>query len=138
MPPKKEASGKKKKLKPETGEHAKTAGVASSKGTGTPKAARFPIVCIGASAGGLDAIYRFFENMPDHSGMAFVIVTHLDPSHESLMPSLIQHHTPMKVLAAEGGMKAQPDHVYVIPPNRELGIMNGSLQRVPAGPRCKA
>ncbi len=88
---------------------------------------KFPIVGIGASAGGLEAYESFFKAMPADNGMAFVLVSHLDPTHISLLPELISKQTKMKVLQVEDGQKLLPDHVYVIPPNKNLNILNGSL-----------
>lgn len=89
---------------------------------------KFPIVAIGASAGGLDALKKFFKNMPPNTGMAFVVVQHLDPTHKSSMADLMSRYTSLKVLQVEDGMVVEPDHVYIIPPNRDMGIMNGVLQ----------
>jgi two-component system, chemotaxis family, CheB/CheR fusion protein len=95
----------------------------------------FYVVGIGASAGGLDAIERFFKNMPEKSGMAFIVVSHLDPNHISIMPELIQKSTKMKIFQAEDGMKVEPDKVYVAPANRDLAILHGTIQLIepPAG-----
>src|SRR5664280_1445292 len=90
----------------------------------------FYIVGIGASAGGLEALEKFFENMPKTSGMAFIIVTHLDPNHISIMPELIQKSTKMKLFQAEDGMVIEPDHVYVAPANRDLAIFHGKIQLI--------
>ena len=87
----------------------------------------FPIVGIGASAGGLEAFEIFFKAMPSDTGMGFVIVAHLDPSHVSLLPELIQKRTKMPVGQAKDGELVQPNCVYVIPPNRALAILNGTL-----------
>ncbi|MFH1112813.1 MAG: chemotaxis protein CheB [Pseudomonadota bacterium] len=87
----------------------------------------FPIVGIGASAGGLDAFEKFFTNMPPDTGMAFVLVQHLDPTHKSILTELIKRFTSMKVLEVENGMQVQPNSVYVIPPNRYMGILHGKL-----------
>jgi two-component system CheB/CheR fusion protein len=89
---------------------------------------KFPIVAIGASAGGLDALKKFFSNMPPEPGMAFVVVQHLDPTHKSNMVHLLNKYTSLKVYQALDGMGVKPDHVYIIPPNRDMGIMNGSIQ----------
>jgi two-component system CheB/CheR fusion protein len=96
----------------------------------TEKPARFPIVGIGASAGGLEAFTEFFKYMPADSGIAFVLVPHLDPNHVSLLPELLQKHTEMKVVQIEDGMKVQPNTVSVVPPNAHIGIMNGTLQLI--------
>lgn len=94
------------------------------------------IVGMGGSAGGLEAFEEFFRNTPPDSGLAFVIVSHLDPTHKGIMPELLQRVTPMKVLQVRDGMKVQPNHVYVIPPNRDISIMHGTLQLLkPAMPR---
>jgi two-component system, chemotaxis family, CheB/CheR fusion protein len=87
----------------------------------------FPIVGIGASAGGLEALEQFFENVPQHSGMAFVVIQHLDPTHVGMMPELLQRITAMKVFQAGDQMKVKPDCVYVIPPNKSLSLLNGVL-----------
>lgn len=87
-----------------------------------------PIVGIGASAGGLEAFESFFNAMPANSGIAFVLVAHLDPTHISILPELIQKKTKMKVLQVTDNMKVQANHVYIIPPNKEMAILNGSLQ----------
>jgi two-component system, chemotaxis family, CheB/CheR fusion protein len=80
------------------------------------RASAFPVVALGASAGGLDVFKRFFDALPANSGMAFVLIQHLDPTHESLMVDLLAGHTPMKVLQATDGMLLARDHVYLIPP----------------------
>jgi two-component system CheB/CheR fusion protein len=88
----------------------------------------FPIVGIGASAGGLEAYKAFFAQMPANSGMAFVLVPHLDPERPSAMRSLLTSYTPMPVVEAADGMAVQPNHVYIIPPNAELGIQHRLLR----------
>lgn len=85
------------------------------------------IVGIGASAGGLDAFKSFLTAMPADSGLAFVLVQHLDPNHESLMVDLLARHTRMQVLQVEDHMKVQRDHVYMIPPNKSLTVKDGIL-----------
>ena len=88
----------------------------------------FPVVALGASAGGLDALKRFFDALPGNSGMAFVVVQHLDPTHASLMVDLLASHTPMKVLQATEGMQLERDRVYLIPPGVYLAIEGGALR----------
>jgi two-component system, chemotaxis family, CheB/CheR fusion protein len=78
--------------------------------------AEFPIVAIGASAGGLDACRKLLDALPAANGMAFIIVQHLDPSHDSMMVDLLADHTSMPVLMAIDGMAIEPERVYVIPP----------------------
>src|SRR5882672_2510160 len=90
-------------------------------------ARRVAVVGIGASAGGLEALKKFFEAMPQASGMAFVLVPHLDPAHESLMVPLLAKCTAMPVLEAREGLRPEPDHVYIIPPNKFLGMKDGEL-----------
>ena len=88
---------------------------------------KFPIVGIGASAGGLEALEQFFSNMPKNTGMAFVVIQHLDPNHAGIMPELLQRITPMTVIQATDACKVKPNCVYVIPPNKSLSILKGSL-----------
>lgn len=95
-----------------------------------------PIVGIGASAGGLEALELFLGNMPPDSGMAFAIVQHLDPTHKGIMPELLQRVTKMKVIQVKDNMQVLPDHVYVIPPNSDMSILHGVLFLLdPAAPR---
>lgn len=87
-----------------------------------------PVVGIGASAGGLAAFKKFFSSLPADSGMAFVLVPHLDPTHESLMVELLARQTSMPVCEATEGMPIEPNRVYIIPPNKYLAIVAGRLQ----------
>jgi two-component system CheB/CheR fusion protein len=87
-----------------------------------------PVVGIGASAGGLDAFKKFFQAMPSQSGMAFVLIPHLDPTHESLMVELLRKYTPMPVVEAGEGMAVEANYVYIIPPNKYLTISKGVLR----------
>lgn len=89
---------------------------------------KFPIVCIGASAGGLHAFEAFFRTCPTDTGMAFVLVSHLDPDHESLLTEILQRCTEMPVTVAIDQIRVEPDHIYVIPPNRDIAIASGLLQ----------
>jgi two-component system CheB/CheR fusion protein len=86
-------------------------------------------VGIGASAGGLAAFSAFFSGIPAAAdpGMAFVLVQHLAPDHDSLLTELIQRTTRMKVLEVQDGMVVQINCVYIIPPNRDMAFMNGAL-----------
>lgn len=88
----------------------------------------FYFVGIGASAGGLEALEQFFAHMSPNAGLAFVVVSHLDPTQKGMMPELLQRFTKMKVYQAEDGLKAAPNCVYVIPPNKDLSILHGTLQ----------
>ena len=99
-------------------------------------AAGFPIVGLGASAGGLEAFEQFFRKVPRHCGMAFVLVPHLDPSHVSVLTEILQRSTAMPVVEAQDQMAVAPNGVYVIPPNRDMAIFHGALQlSVPEQPR---
>jgi two-component system CheB/CheR fusion protein len=87
-----------------------------------------PVVGMGASAGGVDAFKKFFAKMPADSGLAVVVIPHLDPTHESLMAELLSKQTKMPVVEAKEGMRVEPNHVYIIPPNKYLTIHGGVLQ----------
>jgi two-component system CheB/CheR fusion protein len=87
----------------------------------------FPIVGIGASAGGLRALETFLKQMPADCGMAFIIVQHLDPHHESLMRSLLTKQTSMPVHDVKDGTAVEPGHVYIKPPNRDVIIRRRTL-----------
>ena len=101
-----------------------------------PASVSFPIVGIGASAGGLEALEQFLGHVPAGSGMAFVIVQHLDPTHKGIMPELLQRATGMKVIQVKDRTKVEPDCVYVIPPNKDMSILHGVLHLLePAAPR---
>jgi len=90
----------------------------------------FPIVGIGASAGGLAAFEAFFSTMPADSdpGLAFVLVQHLARDHKSILSELIQRYTRMQVFEVEDGMVVRPNCAYIIPPNRDMALVNGALQ----------
>ena len=96
----------------------------------------FPIVGIGASAGGLEAFLQLLKHLPTQTGMGFVLVQHLDPTHDSALPQLLAPATAMPVAEVADGMRVEPDHVYVIPPDKTLTITAGVLRLVPraAGP----
>ncbi|MBT9475075.1 chemotaxis protein CheB, partial [Polaromonas sp.] len=94
------------------------------------------IVGIGASAGGLEALDSFLSHVPERSGMAFVVIQHLDPTHKGIMPELLQRATRMKVQQAGNRMRIKADGVYVIPPNKDLSILHGVLHLLdPLAPR---
>ncbi len=100
------------------------------------KSSMFPIVGIGASAGGLEALEQFFGHMPRDGGLAFVVVQHLDPTHKGIMVELLQRATQLPVQQIADRTRVEPDHVYVIPPNRDLSILHGVLHLLePAAPR---
>jgi two-component system CheB/CheR fusion protein len=87
----------------------------------------FMVVGIGASAGGLEALEQFFDHLPKRPGMAFVVVQHLSPAFKSLMDELLSRHTSLPIALAEEGMLVEPDHVYLLPPKKELIISDGRL-----------
>ena len=98
----------------------------------------FPIVGIGASAGGLAAFESFFSGMPadDDPGMAFVLVQHLAPDHKSILTELVKRYTRMQVFEVEDGMVVRPNCTYIIPPNRDMAFLGGTLQLLePSSPR---
>ncbi|QDA61556.1 CheR family methyltransferase [Hymenobacter jejuensis] len=88
---------------------------------------KFPVVCLGGSAGSIEGLERFFRNMPADPDMAFVVVTHQSPDQQGELTQVIQYFTPMPVLQAEDGLKVQPNHVYVIPPDRDMSMLHGTL-----------
>ena len=91
----------------------------------------FPIIGVGASAGGLEAVIQFLKRLPPDSGIAVVVIQHLDPKHESFTSEILGRATAMIVLEAQDGMRLQPDRVYVIPPNHFLSLSNGKLKLSP-------
>ena len=104
----------------------------------SPDRPGFPIVGIGASAGGLAAFEAFFSGMPADTdpGMAFVLVQHLAPDHESILAALIQRYTRMKVFEVQDGMAVRVNCAYIIPPNRDMAFLDGTLQLLqPVAPR---
>ena len=106
----------------------------------TPAEETFPIVGIGASAGGLAAFEAFFSAMPSGSGsgsgIAFIIVQHLAPDHKSILTDLVKRYTRMKVFEVEDGMVVKPNCTYIIPPNHDMAFLNGALQLLePGSPR---
>lgn len=95
-----------------------------------------PIVGVGASAGGLEALEHFLKNVPEDSGIAFVVVQHLDPTCKGMLPELLQRATSMSVMQITNRMKIKPNCVYVIPPNKDLSILHGALHLLePVEPR---
>src|SRR5580693_4840315 len=96
----------------------------------------FPIVGIGTSAGGLEALEHFLGHVPRNSGMGFVIVQHLDPTRKGIMPELLQRSTGMKVIQVKDRTLVRPNCVYVIPPNKDMSILHGVLHLLePVSPR---
>ena len=91
----------------------------------------FPVVGIGASAGGLEAVTQLLTHLPIDTGMAFVLLQHLDPKHESMSEEIFSRATRMEVIEAKDGMPVQPNRVYILPPNFSMGILNGVLNLMP-------
>ncbi|MEY4139489.1 MAG: hypothetical protein RLZZ371_1671 [Pseudomonadota bacterium] len=89
--------------------------------------AAFPILGIGASAGGLTALEQFLSHVPPQCGIAIVVVQHRDPNSEGMLVELLRHHTPMPVQQVTDQMLVEPDHVYVIPPGKDMSLLNGVL-----------
>jgi len=103
---------------------------------GTPVKASFPIVGIGASAGGLEALEQFLKHVPPGSGLAFVIVQHLDPTSKGFMSELLQRASGLRVMQVKDRTQVQPDCVYVIPPNKDMSLLHGVLHLLaPTSPR---
>ncbi len=98
----------------------------------------FPIVGIGASAGGLEAFRKLLGALPTDTGMAYVLVQHLDPHHESILAELLSEATPMEVSEVTGDVRVEPNRVYVIPPSRDMVLVEGMLKLVARAPRGAA
>jgi len=101
--------------------------VLSKERTSDSDSGQFPIVGIGASAGGLEALEQFLGNVPENSGMAYVVVQHLDPTQKGMLPELLQRISLMQVFQVKDRMAVKPNCVYVIPPNKSMSILNGVL-----------
>ena len=91
----------------------------------------FPVVGIAASAGGLEAVSELLAALPPDTGIAYVFIQHLDPDHESLLPEILARRTILPVQAAHDGLEIVPDHVYVIPPNTTLTLVDNHLRLTP-------
>jgi two-component system CheB/CheR fusion protein len=91
----------------------------------------FPLVAIGASAGGLEAVTQLIRNIPSNTGMAFIYVQHLSPDYESMLTSLLSKSTKMKVQEAKDGILMRPNNFYIIPPNKEMSVTDGHIKLVP-------
>ena len=118
----------KKTRKPRGSQGAGSSAQPVTPAAGPDVAQRFPIVGIGASAGGLEALQSFLAHVPSDPGIAFVIVTHLAPDQVSLLPELLQRHTRMPVQKAQDGMRVEPNCVYVNTPSHDLAVLNGTLR----------
>jgi two-component system, chemotaxis family, CheB/CheR fusion protein len=101
-----------------------------------PRPRRAPVVGVGASAGGLEALEQFFAHVPANSGLAFVVVQHLDPAKESILPELLQRSASIPVVQLSDRVATEPNHVYVAPPGFEVTLLNGVLHLLkPVAPR---
>src|SRR5580765_610729 len=92
-------------------------------GPGGEPASAGLVVGVGASAGGLEAFSELLRNLPPNTGMAFVLVQHLDPHHESILADLLGNYTRMPVMQVHEDVPVKPDHVFVIPPNATMVIV---------------
>src|SRR6266581_8140141 len=90
----------------------------------------FPVVGIGASARGFEAFGEMLNALPADTGMAFVLIQHLDPTHESMLAPLLARKSALPVNQVTDGVAVEPNHVYVIPPNAKMGINDGLLKLV--------
>src|SRR5580692_4072607 len=95
-----------------------------------PRGNPFPIVGIGASAGGLEAFTQLLSTVPLDTGLAFVLVQHLDPQHGSMLAEILTPATKLRVQTVYDGIKIEPNHVYAIPPNASMELEDGSLRLV--------
>ena len=107
---------------------AETVAPAEAVASAAPSDAAFPIIGVGTSAGGLDALERFFSKVPATCGYAFVVVQHLDPTQKELLVELLQRCTPLPVVEITDELTVERDHIYVIPPNCDISIDHGMLQ----------
>lgn len=108
-------------------ERAKANGLPSIEKEKNQRPVDHPIICIGASAGGMEAIHELFDNLPENTGFSFIVIQHLSSEHKSLMGELLSKHTNMKVLEAGENTYVEPDVVYVIPNNRNISIRDRTL-----------
>ena len=124
-----------------TGKARRTAGPPRIKPASAPRPRRsagkesdgghFPVVGIGASAGGLDAFLQLFHGLPAVTGMAFIVVQHMDPSKESLLADILARSIRIPIVVGKDGMRIQPERIHVIPPNTNMGVANGLISLFP-------
>src|SRR5690348_16055888 len=95
------------------------------------KSADFPVVGMGASAGGLEAFIQLLSKLPLDTGMAFILVQHLDPSHPSMSVEIIARSTRLQVQEVKDGMRIRPNNIYMIPPSYNMSIAQGTLSLLP-------
>lgn len=121
------AQQKPKQVSSKTGEPTTAKRVRKTSYPSQKGKAELSIVGIGASAGGLEALQELFTNMPSDTGLGFVVVSHLDPTHISILSELLQRYTDMPVYQAKDKVKVEPNTIYVIPQNKNMGILNREL-----------
>jgi two-component system CheB/CheR fusion protein len=126
-PPKKRERGNRKPTPPQATKRRPAAEAPPSPPAAAKEKVTVPIVGIGASAGGLEALEAFLRHVPDAPGIAFVVVQHLDPTHKGMLVELLQRATRMTVLQAKDRQLVEADHVYVIPPNKDMSLLHGQL-----------
>src|SRR5580658_1910945 len=112
---------------PKGGKRATHTSTRSSAGKRSTLEPLFPLVAIGASAGGLEALELFLKHVPAQSGMAFVVVQHLDPTHRGMLVELLLRVSTIPVVQVTDRTRVKADHVYVIPPNKDMSIVHGVL-----------
>jgi two-component system CheB/CheR fusion protein len=100
----------------------------------TPIGPPFPVVGVGASAGGLESFKDLLENLPPDPGLAVVYVAHMEPHHKSHLPEILEKVTGMPVREGREGMTVEIDHVYIIPPNTNMALTDGKLSLTPRSP----
>ena len=111
-----------------TSKNGKKTARASSPARASESHTAFPIVGIGASAGGLEAFTKLLSHLPSDAGMAYVLVQHLDPKRDSMLTEILSRSTDMRIHEIENGMPVEVDHVYVTPANAEIGVVDGSFR----------
>jgi two-component system CheB/CheR fusion protein len=99
------------------------------------KSKPYPIVAIGASAGGLEAVTQLLKNLPPDTGMAYVYIQHLDPNHESMLSTILSKATKMRVIQAEDLVAIEPDHLFIIPPDKNMSVVDGVIKLNDREPR---
>ncbi len=124
-----------KKQASETAENNSPEG-SQKKSFKSTKKKSFPIVALGGSAGSYDALEKFFTHVPEKTGIAYVVVVHLDPTAKGMLPELLQRATKIPVAEITDGLEMKPDHIYIIPPNKDLSVHGGKLLLLePSKPR---
>src|SRR4051812_1908369 len=114
-------------------EASRQLGEAAAQPEESPNGPAFPIVGVGASAGGLEAFSDLLRHVPADAGLAFLFVAHLEPHRKSQLPEIIGHVTPMPVREAGDGMPIEVNHVYILPPNANMALTDGTLHLTARG-----